>query len=672
MSMKKWQVAEYDKQLAKELAEECGTDPMVALIASARGYCDEVSLEQFLSDEPVFTDPWEMTDISLAAEILNDAIEKGEKIAVYGDYDCDGVTATAIMYSYLKSRGAECIYYIPDRFGEGYGMNCDAVSKLAAEGVKLIVTVDNGIVCSREIDLAHSLGVRVIVTDHHLPAEALPEADAVVDPHRKDCLCEFKSICGAQVAFRLICVCEDKEPEELIPYFADLLALAVVADIMPLTLENRSIVKCGIHKLRYSASKGLSALMNVAGIGQDSIDATKIAFGLCPRINAAGRMGNAARAVELLCTDNVMTALSLANEIDAENQSRQQIEKNIYREAVELIEAQGLKYDRVIVVVGGNWHHGIVGIVASKIVERYGKPAILVSSDGEVATGSGRSIEGFSLYNAIDYCRDLMIKFGGHEQAAGITVATESIDEFRSRINEYANHFDMVAPVLTLDCKLNPSALSLDLVESLKQLEPYGAGNRTPIFGIFGVTLVRITPIGSGKHLRLLFTKGNNSFQCLLFGVTPDAFCFKESDILDLAVTVEENTYKGNTSLTVMVKALRISGVDDERLFSEIEAFDDYFAGLDTDFDIITPTREEVGRVYKFICEAQVLRDRVVYLFLNELGYGKTNVAIETLIELGLVVSDKGLLRAVKTTERTNLMNSPIYQRLTERSGKND
>lgn len=670
MSMKKWVVAEHDKELAKHLAVECGTDPIVALIASARGYSDEMALEQFLSDEPVFTDPWEMTDIFLAAQILNTAVADGKKIAVFGDYDCDGVTATALMYNYLVSKGADCIYYIPNRFNEGYGMNCEAVKRLAEQGVDLIVTVDNGIVCNKEVELAHECGMQVIVTDHHLPAELLPDADAVVNPHRADCLCEFKSICGAQVAFRLICVCEDKEPEELIPYFADLLALAVMADIMPLTLENRSIVKCGIEKLRTAPLKGLSALMNVAGLSQDSIDASKIAFGLCPRINAAGRMGSADRAVELLCTDNVMTALSLANEIDAENQHRQQEEKHILKEAVELIEAENYKHHRVIVVQGEDWHHGVVGIVASRLVERYGRPVILLSSDGEIASGSGRSIEGFSLYNAICSCREQLIKFGGHDQAAGITLSVDDVENFRNQINAFASNFDFVHPVLNLDCKLNPAALSLDLVESLKLLEPYGAGNRNPVFGIYGATLARTTPLSGGKHLRLLFTKGQNSFQALLFGVSAEVFCFKEGDVLDLAVTVEGNSYKGNTSVSVMIKALRMNGTDDDRLFEEMAVFDDWLAGYETDIEKITPTREEIGQVYRYICEQSVLWDRVTYVFLNKLGYGKTTVSIMVLEELGLVACDKNnILKGQKTAEKTNLLNSPTYKKLTEGSG---
>ncbi len=667
MAFKKWCVADFDKQLAKELAAECDVDPIVALIASSRGYDDPMELEQFLSDDPVFSDPRECADIEKAADIVNDAIEKGEKIAVFGDYDCDGVTATALLINFLRAEGADCIYYIPDRFTEGYGMNCDAVKKLAEEGVKLIITVDNGIVCFEEIALAKQLGMRVVVTDHHLPQETLPEADAVVNPNRKDCPSAFKAVCGAEVVFRLLCVMEGREPEELLPYFADILSVAVIADIMPLTLENRSIVKYGVEKLKTAPLTGLSALLSVAGVSQDSVNASKIAFALSPRINAAGRMGSAARAVELLCTDNMMTALSIANEIDADNSTRQQIEKKIFAEAAQIIEKEKLMYDRVIVVKGENWHHGVIGIVASRITERYGCPAILFSSDGEFAHGSGRSIEGFSLYDAIDSCREMTVKFGGHEQAAGVTLKSDDIEEFRRKINEYARTKDYVPPTLLLDCKLNPSALSLDLAFELQILEPFGSGNKTPVFGVFGAKLERITPISSGKHLRMLFSKGNNSFQCLLFGITPENFCFEVGDILDVAVTVEPNLFKGEYSVSVLLKAIRMSETDDDKLFLDFKTYNDYLAGENVDYKLIFPEREDVGEVFRKISEKPILIERIKYIFINKIGYAKTCVAITVLEELGLITNKNGVLSAVKGAPKTNLLNSPTYKFLTEK-----
>lgn len=666
MGFKKWNVSKFDKQLAKELAEECGVDPIVALIASSRGYTDPLDLEQFLADEPVFSDPRETADIIIAAEIVNAAVEDGRKIAVYGDYDCDGVTATALLYSYLKTRDADCIYYIPDRFSEGYGMNREAIKKIADCGVNLIITVDNGISAIDEVAYAKELGLDVVITDHHLPVEKLPDADAVVDPHRKDCPSTFKDVCGAEVAFRLICVMENKEPEELLPYFADILSLAVTADIMPLTLENRSIVKYGIAKLKTAPLTGLSALMSVAGLEQNSINASRIAFGLAPRINAAGRMGSADRAVELLICENMMSALGIANEIDGENALRQQTEKRISEEAIEIIESRGYNNDRIIVCAGNNWHHGVVGIVAAKITEKYGRPSILISVDEDgTAHGSGRSIEGFSLFDAISSCAENLTKFGGHEQAAGISLNSESIDIFRENINKYAAEKEYVTPVLHIDCRLNVSALTVELASALKSLEPFGHANAVPVFGLYGVTLQRITPIGGGKHLRLIFSKDINSFSALLFGVTPESFCFEVGDMLDLAVNVEENIYKGETNIAVQIKAIRMNGTDDEKLFKELSLWEDFLSGSGREYSLICPTRAEVGTVYKFICEKPILEDRVKYYFINSLGIGKTLAALNTLKELKLIEKNgKSLLYAVKTATKTNLELSHTYKLL--------
>ena len=671
MGIKKWQIAGFDKTLAKELAEECDIDPIVALIASARGYTDPASLEEFLSDEPCFDDPRNLTDVEKAAEIINSNIENGSRIAVYGDYDCDGITSTVLMFSYLKSRGADCVYYIPDRFDEGYGMNTGAVEKLAGEGVKLLITVDNGIACHNEIKRAKELGMSVVVTDHHLPKETLPQADAVVDPHRADCRSEFKEICGAEVAFKLICVLEEREPEELLPYYSDLLSVALTADVMPLIYENRTIVKYGIEKLKQSPLTGFSALMSVAAIQRDNISAGRIAFGIAPRINAAGRMGSAARAVELLLSDNMLNALGIANEIDDDNSERQRIEKKIFTEASAEIEKKGYFYDRVIVVDGEGWHNGVLGIVASRITERYGCPSIVISRNGNAASGSGRSIEGFSLYDAINAASDTLSKFGGHELAAGISLPSDKIPAFRKKINMYASQCEFVPPVLKLDCKLNPSGLTVELAEALKELEPFGQGNPSPLFGVFGVKLERINPIGGGKHLRLIFSKGDNSFQALLFGVTAEQFCFECGDLLDLAVTVSSDVYNGETRLSVQIKALRMSGTDDDRLFGEISCFNDYMAGRPVDAEQLLPSREETGSVYRLIASKPVTGERIKYLTLNTVGYAKCEISLMVLSELGLIQKDgAGFYKITGAGRRTELANSAVYRNLLERSGK--
>ena len=666
MGFKKWIVSKIDKELAKQLSTECGIDQIVSLIASSRGYSDPTELEQFISNEPFFSDPTETADIIKAAEIINTAVQSNEKIAVYGDYDCDGVTATAMLYKYLKSRGANCFYYIPDRFCEGYGMNTEAVEKIEKDGAGLIITVDNGITAIKEVETAKKLGLKVVVTDHHIPGDIIPLADAVVNPNRADCPSTFKKICGAQVAFRLICVIEGKEPEELLPEYADILTLAVIGDVMPLEYENRSIVKYGIRKIRNSPLPGIAAILNVAGVDRKKVTANSVAFGITPRINAAGRMGDAARAVELLTTDNMMMALNIAGEIENENVARQDVEKKIYSEAVKNIENGGYQHNRVIVCSGNDWHTGVIGIAAAKIAEKYGKPAILISvmPDG-IAHGSGRSIENFNLFEAISNTSDLLVKFGGHELAAGVTLKADDIDNFRKSINDYAKNLSFPVPALHIDCRLNPSALTLDLTESLKLLEPYGNSNPAPLFGLWGVTLQRIIPVGNGKHLRLLFSKDINSFSAMLFGVTSDEFCFEIGDILDLAVNLEENTYKDEKSLSVFIKGIRVSGTDDDALFSDIAVWDDFLSGNNTDYSKILPSRQDIAAVYKFINEKPVLSDRIKYHFISTLGYGKTISSLKVLEELNLITSDgKNRYTTVKNAEKTNLELSPTYNLL--------
>ncbi len=664
MAFKKWVIGNSDKALAKHLAEECDIDPFIAMLAAARGYSDETELEQFLSDEVMLCDPRELIDIEKAAEIVNEAISTGTKIAVFGDYDCDGVTASAIMYDYLVSRGSDVIVYIPERVTEGYGMNKEAIAQLHSQGIGLIITVDNGIACNEEIEYAASLGIKTVVTDHHLPTDTLPNAAAVVDPHRRGCPSSFKEICGAEVAFKLICVMDDKEPDQLLPRYADLLAIATIGDIMPLTHENRSIVKEGIKQIKNNCRTGISALINVAGLDRAKINSGNVSFGIVPRINAAGRMDSAMKAFRLLTTTSIKEALDLANELDSLNSSRQQIERKILSEACEKIEAQSLQYNRVIVVCGEDWHPGVVGIVASRIVEKYGKVAIVLTREGELAFGSGRSIAPFSLYDALNGCSSLLEKFGGHALAAGLTIEVGNIDAFRKAINEYAVTLEAAAPTLNIDLKLNPAGLSIDMADSIGALEPFGLGNPSPVFALMGVTLSKITPIGDSKHLRLLFTKNEAVFQALLFGVRPEQFCFEIGDVLDLAVSLSTNEYNSNITLSIQIKALRMSGIDYDAFMDNMTAYHDYLGGYSTDCAAFAPTREEVGEIYKLILNAPIKNERLKYIAGAAIGFAKTQAAVAVLEELGLITHQNGRLSAVRNAARTNLEQSQIYQKL--------
>ncbi len=672
MAMKKWIIGTPNRENAKLLAEECGIDPFAALIACQRGFDNSAELELMLSDEPLLCDVNELADISLAAQTINAAIADKTKIAIFGDYDCDGVIATTLMLDYLKGRGADVCVYIPDRVSEGYGMNIEAVGKLYDKGIGLIITVDNGISCFDEIEYANSLGMKVVVTDHHIPPEVLPNAAAVVDPHRTDCPSQFKEICGAQVAFKLICVLDDKEPEQLLPRYADILSVAVIGDVMPLVNENRSIVKEGIKKIKYSPRVGISAILSTAGVDRNQIGAGKISFAITPRINAAGRMGDAKRAVELLMADEALPAIKMANALDEENQHRQQIEREILASAVETIENNGYQYNSVIVVEGENWHSGVVGIVASRICERYGKPAIILSIDGEMAHGSGRGIEGFHLYNAVHFCADSLAKYGGHELAAGVSLSVDKIAEFRTKINEYAQTAENAVPKLNIDFKINPAGLSVDMAHAIKALEPFGVGNPAPLFAICAVSLKKITPLSNGKHLKLLFSKNESQFQAVMFGVSPEQLCFSIGDTLDLAVALEANLFREEYNLSIQIKAMRISQSDDSNVFEQKREYDRFMSGLKADYNMLLPTRQQVGQIFKKISEQNISEEKLRYMFLEDIGYAKTGIAVKVLLELGLIAKEKSELKKTENNQKTDLHNSKTFDFLCKKVSVDD
>ena len=503
MSRKKWVISPCDRDAAASISENCGVDPFAAYLLCARGITDEFEVESFLYDTDLMN-PFELPDMDKAAERTLSAIENGEKITVFGDYDADGVTSTALLYSYLKSKGACVDYYIPDRAGEGYGMSIDAIQALKERGTELIITVDNGISAIEEVEYAHNIGMDVVVTDHHRVGEALPRAVAVVDPHRADAELEFREWAGVGVAFKFICALEGDEGYELLEQYGDIVALGTVADIVSLRGENRIIVRSGIAYMNAAISEGtlrpgLAALLEASG-STAALDSSSLAFRFAPRINAAGRMGSAYTALRLLLSESREEALQIAEEISQANTERQTIELQIAQSAIDYIEENPhIKYQRVIVVAGKDWHQGVIGIVASRLVEKYGKPAIIISRSGEIAKGSGRSIEGFSLYDALTYCSELLTQYGGHTLAAGMSIEDDKIDQFREKINEYASGATPAVPVISIDCKLNPASINPELVYSMQMLEPFGAENPN-LFSVFTVwSLQAFSPLAAAS-----------------------------------------------------------------------------------------------------------------------------------------------------------------------------
>lgn len=577
MNIRNWEVRPLDKDRAAALAQAHNIPFFLAMLLNIRGIERAEEIEAFLGAGAPLSDPFLLKDMDRAAERITRAIDTMEKIAVYGDYDADGVTSTAMVYGYLETRGADVMFYIPQREGEGYGMNTAAVEHLASLGVTLIITVDNGISSIREVERAKALGVDVVVTDHHRPQETLPAATAVVDAYRKDDESPYKDFSGAGIAFKLLMALEEGagDLDDLLETYGDLAAIGTIGDVVPLTGENRTLVNAGLRLLSESERPGVRALLTDSGFTGRQLTATNVAFTLVPRINATGRMGSPERAVRLLTSVDDGEAARLSAEICADNEERRRVEAAISEAAFADIEARGLSEDRVIVVDGADWHHGVIGIVASRITDRFGKPCIVLSRGETEAKGSGRSVEGFSLFEAICACSDLLIKYGGHPMAAGVTLAGDRIDAFRTAINAYAAEKfpQMPAQTVTLDCKLNPAALSVAMVESLRRLEPFGNGNPQPVFGLYNMNLCDISAVGGGGHLRLTLEKNGAVLTAMRFNTKPEEFAYAPGDRLDLAVQLEAREFRGQQSLTVIVRDIKPAGFDTEKNIASLASY---------------------------------------------------------------------------------------------------
>ena len=676
MSRKKWIVSNCDKEAATLIAEELNVSPYAALIASARGVKTVEDAEDFFGiNEAVATDPFDFPDMYKAVKRIKTALDNFERIAVYGDYDADGVTATTLLYSYLALQGADVVFAVPNRHTEGYGLSYSAIDNISRMGVKLIITVDNGISAVDEAEYIRQLEMDLIVTDHHLPSEMIPDAVAVVDPHREDCILPFKDYAGVGVAYKLICALEGEE-NEVTESFLDLVAIGTIADVMPLKGENRSIVRKGTELINDSDRVGIQALIEIAGLEGKPVKSGTIAFGIAPRINAAGRIGTADRAIRLLLSEDYDEANLLAEEINEDNVLRQQTEQEILAQAIEIIESHpSWKYDKVLVVSGENWHDGVIGIVASRLVEKYGKPTIVITENEDLtAKGSGRSVEGFSLYDALSACADVLDHYGGHTLAAGLGIDTEKIDLFRREINRYADGAAAFCPVQNIDFKINPSCVNTELLDVIESLEPFGAGNPQPVFGLYNMTLTDITPIGSGKHLRLSLRRGETTLNAVLFRMTQLDFPYVMGDVLDVAATFESNEYMGQLRLNILVRNIKLHDMDDEVLFDAMNSFDDIMSGRNTGHISALPDRDFIALVYKFIrskgkwrYDNEILCKR---LGLDAASYAKVCVALEALTELGTIIYDgDGNLTLPQENIKVNLNDAPVLKRIKEIEG---
>ncbi len=674
MILRKWEVRPLDKERAAAFAQTYGVPFFLAMLMNIRGLDDAAHLREFLGEGEPLSDPFLLKDMDKAAARITRAVDNMEKIAVYGDYDADGVTSTAMLYSYLETRGADVIFYIPQREGEGYGMNMGAVEYLKEQGVSLIVTVDNGISSVQEVARANELGIDVVVTDHHRPQEILPDAVAVVDAYRPDDTSPYKHFSGVGIAFKLLMALEDGagDVEDLLEAYSDLAAIGTIGDIVPLTGENRTLIRAGLERLSQSDRPGVQALLENAGIAGKALTSTNVAFTLVPRINATGRMGAPERAVRLLISGYEEEAEVLSEEICADNEERRRVEAEIAEAAFADIEAKGYMKDRVVVVDGENWHHGVIGIVASRVTERCGKPCMIISRGETEAKGSGRSIEGFSLFEAICTCGDLLIKFGGHPMAAGITLKPENIEAFRKRINQYAaEHFpQMPTQTVTLDCKLNPAALSVSMAQSLTQLEPFGNGNPQPVFGLFNMELSNVTPVGGGGHLRLTLEKNGAVITAMRFNTKPEELPYHIGDKIDLAVQLEAREFRGQPSLTVIVRDMKFAAFNTEKNIASLASFEKWQRGevlSAEDKNRLYPDRACLAAIYRALRTVngkETDQVRFVSQFGKDMTLGLFKTALLVFEERGLVHSeiadDTFTAALIETSGKTDITRSPV------------
>lgn len=678
--MKKWVLREKEKGVFPEeerrLSKELGVSPVMARLLSLRGYRDPVSAERFLSMKTeMLCDPRELKDIDPAVTRIGRAVKEHEKIAIYGDYDVDGVTAVSTLYLYLKSQGADVLYYVPHRLTDGYGVSLPAVENLALQGVRLIITVDTGITAGAEVERAKELGVDFVVTDHHECCAELPRAVAVVNPHRPDDPYPFKDLAGVGVIFKVLTALDVYLTGDslidctrrLCRAYADLVAIGTIADVMPILGENKIIVKLGLSLIEKTERPGIIALLDaVSGTGDDrpqnkrksKISAGFIGFTLAPRINAAGRVRSATLAIDLFLSDSVEEARPLAEALCEANRERQNEENLIMQEAYAMIEAEhDFEHDRVIVLDSDKWHHGIIGIVASRITERYGLPSILISFEGAgegpdaVGKGSGRSIKGMNLMDALVHSQEYLVKFGGHELAAGLSVTRANLPAFRRAVNAYAREVldeDALTPTLEADMELSGEDATLALAEELRILEPCGVGNPVPVFVMREVELIDRMSVSGGKHTRLTVATGGKTFTAMYFSCPPSTLSFFTGDKIDLLFTLDVNEYNGRRSVQFIVRDARLSATALARLSDVRERYARIWAGEPYSEDDVFPTRDDFAALYVLVrkqiragVDEMSHRTLLARLAQNGVGYVKLKLMIRIFQELNLMGIDE-------------------------------
>lgn len=719
---------EETRAAVSDIAKKNNISEICASLIYNRGYTNAEDASKFLNfDDVVMHSPLLLKDVEKAVDRIQLAIRNNERIVIYGDYDVDGVTSVTMLYLYLKNLGAQVSYYIPNRIGEGYGLSTDAIDLFSTYDVSLIITVDTGVTAVKEVTYASSLGIDVIVTDHHECQPELPDAIAVINPHRSDCQYPFKSLAGVGVIFKVICAFEilnfygiDREAEAVksIYYrFADLAAIGTIADVMPITDENRMIVKFGLAMLEKTERVGLKALMEAASWGANpnvrpvvdnpakrskprKINSTYIGFTIAPRINAAGRIASATKSVELLLAEDTETAAALAHELCEINYTRQIEENRIAEEAYSKIEKElDVNSQKVIVVSDDEWLQGVIGIVSSKVTEKYGLPSILISFDGasegelsglDVGKGSGRSIKGFNLVEALSNSKDILVKFGGHELAAGLSIRRKDIDEFRKQINDYADKMiseeDLYVKI-EADRELGINDLSMQLAKEMALLEPFGNTNPTPNFIIKGLRVQRASLIGSGNHSKFIFEKDGHTISAVMFQRSYLNLHIKENDVVDVLFTLDINVFNNIESLQMIIQDIRHSKEYLEYFENEISVYQSIKEGKSyTENDKIIPTRDDFVTVYSLLRAEyrlgnDMMHEKEIYHKLvqskrTEIRLAKLKIILDIMNELN-ICSIEEVSRGIYqyeiffNSEKTSIEKSSILKKIRNQCVKN-
>ncbi len=674
MLYRKWNVSRPDAAAAQALRASLGCGALLADVLAARGYGTPEEAAALLAEGGSLPDPFSIADMDKAVSRIRRAVEDDETIVIFGDYDVDGITATALLYTCLDGMGADVYYKLPSRSVDEYGLTTAVVEQVAGLGITLIVTVDNGVSAVDAVQRANELGVDVVITDHHLLQDTLPAACALVDPCRGDDDSGCETLCGAGVAFMLAAALEGCTPEELLPEFGDLVAIGTVADVMKLTGTNRTLVREGLKVLADTSRPGLALLMENCGFGGKGVTVENISYMLAPRLNAAGRMDDATGALLLLLADTPEEAAPMVAALQEQNTARQSLEQEIVAEITQRVDADPeLQSARVLVVDGDSWHQGIVGIVSSRLVDKYAKPAIVISFEGDEGRGSGRSVAGFSLYGAIASCADLLTRFGGHDLAAGLSIPRGNLAEFRRRVNVWAagEYPVPVAPEIKIDAPLDPACFTVDEVRGLDRLAPCGSGNPAPKFILENAVLEAVYPVSEGRHSRLRVKKGEHALSAVLFGTSPAQLAYPAGTEVDLLLSLSIYEGKGEPMVSARVLEVRPAGMGNEHV-AQSALFESFLTGGDLSAEqtaTLSPTRADTETVYRAVRGGDPVFYgdlRPLFARFGESGTARCLTALAALEELGVIRrdSESGRFAVVPVSEKRNLSQSSLLQRL--------